>query len=544
MAAAMGLYLLLCSESLLEPVERPPMVRSQATPVDSFDDGCGVPDRLRRDARTNADCNHPVTHIGPTWSRSAQTYTGDLPAESFTPLQVVDVPEATLGTTNACRPSPVGKSHRRGRRRVMVREAETPSWLGAVVGAILGLLVAVNSVAAWAWASAITGVGLLVADTHFWWPVCAALSLNYWCAAAFIAAAVSWDVGLALVVLAVGMRESVLLFMDPPSPKVIVPRDGELAAALKAAADASSKAICNVEVLERDAAKAEADARDSRQAAAAVKSDILGMCAAYDRDKGMQLDAKGAAAAQKYDASRTALEAATVAASRADVEVGRALNRGGFLYVLRVTARKKSWVRAFWKIGFTQFVGDPGKASGVSTAETTRALLYGHNANVQSPRVINDRLSFDDWPQVNVDLDKAYHFGGRIQTIAESLKKNRKLDVAITLTIVKIIPIVGTAAPKSQVGIETIIRKSLTASRKDGGGMELPDEALHSTMDRPVESPTEWVHVPNGRNSTNFKAHEYMIVAWDQHVIRTLQDEMRVEVLHALSLITALRLVD
>jgi hypothetical protein len=217
MTATMGLYLLLCSESMLEPVERQPMVRPQATPVDGFDDGCGVPDRLRRDARTNAVCNHPVTHIGPTWSRSAQTYTGDLPAECCTPQPLLPIPEQpdpTLGTTSTLQPESVGRSHRRGRRRVTARETEPRVWLGAVLGAALGLLVAVNPVAAWAWASALGGVGLLMTNTHFWWPVCTALSLNYWCAAAWIAWAVSWDVGVALAVVAFGMRGSVLLFGD------------------------------------------------------------------------------------------------------------------------------------------------------------------------------------------------------------------------------------------------------------------------------------------------------------------------------------------
>jgi hypothetical protein len=217
MTAAMGLYLLLCSESMLEPVERQPMVRSQATPIDGFDDGCGAADRLRRDARTNAVCNHPVTHIGPTWCRSAQTYTGDLPAECCTPHPLLAVPEqleATLGTTNAFWPESVRRSHRRGRRRITVRETEPSVWLGAVLGAALGLLVAVNPVAAWAWASALGGVGLLATDTHFWWPVCFALSLNYWFAAAWIASAVSWDVGVAFAAIAVVIRGSVLLFPD------------------------------------------------------------------------------------------------------------------------------------------------------------------------------------------------------------------------------------------------------------------------------------------------------------------------------------------
>ena len=49
---------------------------------------------------------------------------------------------------------------RAGRGQDSVHTAKLPSWLGAVVGAVLGLLEAVNPVATWAWALAITGVGL------------------------------------------------------------------------------------------------------------------------------------------------------------------------------------------------------------------------------------------------------------------------------------------------------------------------------------------------------------------------------------------------
>jgi hypothetical protein len=39
----------------------------------------------------------------------------------------------------------------------------------------------------WAYLTLSIGLFLLVANRHFWWPVCAVLSLSYWCAAAWIA---------------------------------------------------------------------------------------------------------------------------------------------------------------------------------------------------------------------------------------------------------------------------------------------------------------------------------------------------------------------
>jgi hypothetical protein len=173
---------------MLDTVERPPMVRPHATLVYGLDDGCGLADSLWCDARTNAVCNLAVTSIGPEWARNTATKT--LPVGCCT-LQ-----------TDAC-------------RRVTVQETEPLTWLGAVAGTAIGFFVALHPVAVWAWASAVVGVVLLATDTHFWWPVCAALSLNYWCASAWIASAVTWDVGFALVLVALGMRGSTVLFGDP-----------------------------------------------------------------------------------------------------------------------------------------------------------------------------------------------------------------------------------------------------------------------------------------------------------------------------------------
>ena len=66
--------------------------------------------------------------------------------------------------------------------------------------------------AAWACVSVVSGVGLLVAGLHFSWLVCLALSLNYWCAAAWITNSMSLHVGLAFLAFAVVQRRSLWLF--------------------------------------------------------------------------------------------------------------------------------------------------------------------------------------------------------------------------------------------------------------------------------------------------------------------------------------------
>jgi len=86
--------------------------------------------------------------------------------------------------------------------------------LWAVLGAVLGLVVAIHPVAVWAWGTVIIGVGLLVTNTHFRLSVCFALSLNYWCAVAWIASIASVNFAAVLVVLAIVLRSSLVLFMD------------------------------------------------------------------------------------------------------------------------------------------------------------------------------------------------------------------------------------------------------------------------------------------------------------------------------------------
>jgi hypothetical protein len=209
------------------------IVRPQVT--DGFDDGCTAPvPRLWLGARTKAVCgvHNFVTPVGPNTLlrivRSSQTTpvgNEDAVTSMIGCVPAAPWPEAPLGTTDALRPESVGASrrqhHRCKRRRHRVKRSEAfqvRTWLVAVAGAVLGLLFSVNPVAAWAWASALGGVGLLVTDTHFGWPECLALSLNYWCAAAWAAWAVSWYFGAALVLVAVGMRRSALLFGDRNQP--------------------------------------------------------------------------------------------------------------------------------------------------------------------------------------------------------------------------------------------------------------------------------------------------------------------------------------
>jgi hypothetical protein len=68
------------------------------------------------------------------------------------------------------------------------------------------------AVALWAFATVSLGLCLLATDRHFRWPVCAALSLNFWCAIAWIAHVVAPTLGGLLAAAAVAARGSVLLF--------------------------------------------------------------------------------------------------------------------------------------------------------------------------------------------------------------------------------------------------------------------------------------------------------------------------------------------
>jgi hypothetical protein len=67
----------------------------------------------------------------------------------------------------------------------------------------------------WACGSVIISMYLLAAEQHFWRPVCAVLSLNFWCVAAWLSCAVSPAIGAVLVATAVASRRSMLLFPAP-----------------------------------------------------------------------------------------------------------------------------------------------------------------------------------------------------------------------------------------------------------------------------------------------------------------------------------------
>lgn len=67
---------------------------------------------------------------------------------------------------------------------------------------------------AWAYISVVCGIGLLIAGKHFSGPVCLALSLNYWFAAAWIMCSLSLHIGSALLGLAGVLRRSLWLFGD------------------------------------------------------------------------------------------------------------------------------------------------------------------------------------------------------------------------------------------------------------------------------------------------------------------------------------------
>eukprot|EP00037_Helgoeca_nana_P032868 m.415724 g.415724 ORF g.415724 m.415724 type:complete len:539 (-) comp29723_c0_seq1:129-1745(-) len=64
----------------------------------------------------------------------------------------------------------------------------------------------------WGCVTVITGVTMLVAGLHFWWPVCVVLSLNFWCTVAWVSWSVSAHIGIALTTVAISMRGSVALF--------------------------------------------------------------------------------------------------------------------------------------------------------------------------------------------------------------------------------------------------------------------------------------------------------------------------------------------
>jgi hypothetical protein len=210
-----------------------PCRRTTVLPV-WYDDGCapGV-SALWRGARTAAAMclPHAATLVGsPPPRLSAQTTTADdvdviapPPPQSLT----APWPEAPLGLTDGLRPGPVGESqrqHRKTRRRrcrVPKGDDQTPWWWATVLAAVLGMWMGPAALCTlWAWVSAAVGLWLLATGRHFWWPVCAALSINYWCATAWIAWTVSPTVGAALAVAAIGVRRgSPLLFPGTVLPE-------------------------------------------------------------------------------------------------------------------------------------------------------------------------------------------------------------------------------------------------------------------------------------------------------------------------------------
>jgi len=227
-AAVVGLQLLLTMRRDALPEVAPWRTEGvvRPTPTDAFDDGCSGP--LWGSTRTRALCTPPsATPINAEVHRSAQTDTGgddgdearvSVPAES-------KWSEMPLGVTDGLQPEAVGQSRRlyrrqkRHRRRVSgVSESdddEAPPWMvGALAGLTTGLVLVhpPAACAVWACVTAVTGVWMLATDRHFWWPVCGALSFNYWCAAAWVACTVSFEVGAGLAALAVAVRGSVLLF--------------------------------------------------------------------------------------------------------------------------------------------------------------------------------------------------------------------------------------------------------------------------------------------------------------------------------------------
>jgi hypothetical protein len=66
--------------------------------------------------------------------------------------------------------------------------------------------------------TACVGLIILLANRHFRVPLCAAMSLVYWCSALWIGRTISLRVGVALAVVAVAMRRSLLLFPEGTSP--------------------------------------------------------------------------------------------------------------------------------------------------------------------------------------------------------------------------------------------------------------------------------------------------------------------------------------
>jgi hypothetical protein len=155
-------------------------------------------------------CRSDVTAVEQTSFRGSGTVADPIINDVWTPpdvqLAVKSWPEAVIGTTW---PEPL----RRLRRKRRVDAEQSTSF----------------PISAWGWASAIIGIGLLVTDTHFRWSVCLVLSLNFWCATAWIASVVSWELGVVIVSAAVLMRGSAMLFPQSryePLSLLCTPRQG------------------------------------------------------------------------------------------------------------------------------------------------------------------------------------------------------------------------------------------------------------------------------------------------------------------------------
>lgn len=235
LATAVGIHVFLATrpDAALDVAAHAMVKSDRPAPTDGFDDGCNAATPLWVSARTKARCASPaISPVNPPVKRSAQMATGADDQDDVVPeptfVSEEGWPEMPLGVTDGLRPEAVGQSRRLYRRRnrrkrrgvcgVPESDNEAISWWLTAASAMAGLrtgLVLVHPPVAWAmWTcvTAVTGVWILATDRHFWWPVCAALSFNYWGAVAWIGCTVSFEAGVALAALAVTMRGSVLLF--------------------------------------------------------------------------------------------------------------------------------------------------------------------------------------------------------------------------------------------------------------------------------------------------------------------------------------------
>jgi hypothetical protein len=199
--------------------------------IGSFDEGC--PTLLWGSvcmwtvALYAVDTAHKaVTHVDAVFHHSAQSPT--TPDEDVPPAFGCDPVNTTghvqpLGTTDWFR-SGLSQSLRRRKqcrpwvRRVRGSSEEPIVYRATACAAVLGLSISLTLVVTgnlWACTSAIFGVYLLATNQHFQRPVCAALSLNIWCAVAWIAWVMSPEIGAAVAAMAVAVRRSGMLFPSP-----------------------------------------------------------------------------------------------------------------------------------------------------------------------------------------------------------------------------------------------------------------------------------------------------------------------------------------